>query len=97
MLNYFIIEPHAGFVFRSYFSVEIMADIMANKCICIVFRGRSKRDMISFDVRRIHRELWRSKKKDSEGSMIYGTALGVVISHSNSNVRNGLKTVSHEK
>jgi len=38
-----------------------------------------------------------TKKKDSEGSMIYGTALGVVISHLNSNVRNGLKTVSHEK
>jgi len=29
--------------------------------------------------------------------MIYGTTLGVVISHLNSNVRNGLKTVSHEK
>ena len=53
--------------------------------------------MISFDVRRIHRELWRSKKKDSEGSMIHGTALGVAISHLNSNVRNGLKTVSHDK
>ena len=53
--------------------------------------------MISFDVRRIHRELWRSKKKDLEGSMIYGTAIRVVISHLNSNVRNGLKTVSHEK
>ena len=53
--------------------------------VCIVFRGRSKRDVISFDVSRIHRELWRSKEKDSEGPMIYGTALGVVISHSNSN------------
>ncbi len=65
--------------------------------ICIVFHGRSERDMISFDVQRINRELWRSKKKDLEGSMIYGTAIRVVISHLNSNVRNGLKTVSHEK
>jgi len=53
--------------------------------------------MISFDVRRIHRDLWRSKKKDSEGSMIYRMALGLIISHLNSNVRNGLRTVSHEK
>ena len=53
--------------------------------VCIVFRGRSKRDVIFFDVSRIHRELWRSKEKDLEGPMIYVTALGVVISHSNSN------------
>ena len=65
--------------------------------ICIVFHGWSERDMISFDVWRFHWELWRSEKKDLEGSMIYGTALGVVISHMNSNVRISLKTVSHEK